>query len=71
MKVLHTPYSGLKNPSFSHQLYQAASTYCGLYESGIGPDIFFFSPGAVFSVYKIVSFSLTSFGFFYAMNEIE
>lgn len=25
-----TPYSGLKNPCFSHHGYQAASTYCGL-----------------------------------------
>lgn len=31
-----TPYSGLKNPCFSHHGYQAASTYCGLYESGRG-----------------------------------
>ncbi|CAN7989978.1 unnamed protein product [Ixodes pacificus] len=45
-----TPYSGLKNWLFSHQACQAASTYWGLYASGMGPEVQispFFSPGAV------------------------
>ena len=39
LKCRHTPYSGLKKPDFSHQAYQAASTYFGLYDSGIGQDV--------------------------------
>ena len=35
MSIL-TPYSGLKNPCFSHQGYQAASTQVGLYAAGSG-----------------------------------
>ncbi|GLH05797.1 6-phosphogluconate dehydrogenase, decarboxylating [Gryllus bimaculatus] len=54
-------YSGLKNPCFSHQLYHAASTYCGLYESGMGHFVSFFVPGGVFSVkeYRGITFSHT------------
>ena len=60
---LLTPYSGLKKPSFSHQAYHAASTYRGLYVSGIGHMISFFSPGGVLMLYKIavVSFFLSFF----------
>lgn len=57
-----TPYSGLKNPCFSHQLYHAASTYCGLYASGMGPVKSFLSPGRVLAVYNATSF--VSFAFF-------
>ena len=39
LKCRRTPYSGLKKPDFSHQAYQAASTYFGLYDSGIGQDV--------------------------------
>ena len=36
--MILTPYSGLKKPCFSHQEYQAASTYVGLYAVGMVPD---------------------------------
>lgn len=49
-EIFLTPYSGIKNPCFSHQLYQAASTYFGLYASGNASDMSFFSPSAVFAV---------------------
>ena len=56
------PYSGLKKPCFSHQAYQAASTYWGLYASGRGHVVSFLSPGLVPLSYFAIS--LTSFGSF-------
>lgn len=64
LKRNFTPYSGLKNPSFSHQLYHAASTYLGLYESGIGHAISFFSPGLVSCSYNATPFSFLIGSFF-------
>lgn len=61
--------SGLKKPSFSHQLYQADSTAIGLYALKCGSSkdrMRFFSPTGVSSTYsgKGSSSAFFSFAFF-------
>mmetsp|Transcript_57524 Transcript_57524/g.168962 ORF Transcript_57524/g.168962 Transcript_57524/m.168962 type:complete len:223 (+) Transcript_57524:2855-3523(+) len=42
--------SGVKNPSFSHQEFQADSTALGLYPAAMGFDMSFFSPSGVTTI---------------------
>ena len=49
------PYSGLEKPLFSHQEYQAASTYWGLLASGRGQVVSFLVPAGVDFVYLVTS----------------